>query len=157
MKLRSNLNPLGCKPQPWVHILGSSGEGWGAGPSQELAPGAAAPYAILSTHTCCSRVQDFYTSVLDVLTPDDVRVLAETEDELSRRGQFERVFPGPGASRYLRFFEQPRYFNILTAQWELRYHLCKGKGKSPPHPLETSRFLPQRPWLSGEGLAQHGP
>ncbi|XP_059583523.1 tubulin monoglutamylase TTLL4 isoform X2 [Alligator mississippiensis] len=72
--------------------------------------------------------QDFYTSVLDVLTPDDVRVLAETEDELSRRGQFERVFPGPGASRYLRFFEQPRYFNILTAQWELRYHLCKGKG-----------------------------
>uniref|UniRef100_A0A7M4FM62 Tubulin tyrosine ligase like 4 n=1 Tax=Crocodylus porosus TaxID=8502 RepID=A0A7M4FM62_CROPO len=86
--------------------------------------------------------QDFYTSVLDVLTPDDVRVLVETEDELSRRGQFERVFPGPGASRYLRFFEQPRYFNILTAQWELRYHLCKGKGKSPPHPLGSLQFLP---------------
>ncbi|PNJ36573.1 TTLL4 isoform 20, partial [Pongo abelii] len=30
--------------------------------------------------------QDFYASVLDVLTPDDVRILVEMEDEFSRRG-----------------------------------------------------------------------
>ncbi|NWS68557.1 TTLL4 polyglutamylase, partial [Crotophaga sulcirostris] len=72
--------------------------------------------------------QDFYSSVLDVLTPDDVRVLVETEDEYSRRGQFERVFPTHISMRYLRFFEQPRYFNILLTQWELKYYLNKHKG-----------------------------
>ncbi|KAM6421213.1 LOW QUALITY PROTEIN: tubulin monoglutamylase TTLL4 [Rhynochetos jubatus] len=72
--------------------------------------------------------QDFYSSVLDILTPDDVRILVETEDEYSRRGQFERVFPTHVSMRYLRFFEQPRYFNILVSQWELKYYLNKHKG-----------------------------
>ncbi|NWR50733.1 TTLL4 polyglutamylase, partial [Regulus satrapa] len=72
--------------------------------------------------------QDFYSSVLDILTPDDVRILVETEDEYSRRGQFERVFPSHISTRYLRFFEQPRYFNILVTQWELKYHLNRHKG-----------------------------
>ncbi|NXC19831.1 TTLL4 polyglutamylase, partial [Corythaeola cristata] len=72
--------------------------------------------------------QDFYSSVLDILTPDDVRILVETEDEYSRRGQFERVFPTHISMRYLRFFEQPRYFNILVTQWELKYYLNKCKG-----------------------------
>ncbi|XP_075368767.1 tubulin monoglutamylase TTLL4 [Mycteria americana] len=72
--------------------------------------------------------QDFYSSVLDILTPDDVRILVETEDEYSRRGQFERLFPTHISMRYLRFFEQPRYFNILVTQWELKYYLNKHKG-----------------------------
>ncbi|XP_008057051.1 tubulin polyglutamylase TTLL4 isoform X2 [Carlito syrichta] len=72
--------------------------------------------------------QDFYATVLDVLTPDDVRILVEMEDEFSRRGQFERIFPSRISSRYLRFFEQPRYFNILTTQWEQKYHGNKLKG-----------------------------
>ncbi|NXV02106.1 TTLL4 polyglutamylase, partial [Cettia cetti] len=72
--------------------------------------------------------QDFYSSVLDTLTPDDVRILVETEDEFSRRGQFERVFPSHVSMRYLRFFEQPRYFNILVTQWELKYYLNRHKG-----------------------------
>ncbi|XP_005485265.2 tubulin monoglutamylase TTLL4 isoform X1 [Zonotrichia albicollis] len=72
--------------------------------------------------------QDFYSSVLDILTPDDVRVLVETEDEYSRRGQFERVFPSHISMRYLRFFEQPRYFNILVTQWELKYYSNRHKG-----------------------------
>ncbi|NXE88990.1 TTLL4 polyglutamylase, partial [Menura novaehollandiae] len=72
--------------------------------------------------------QDFYSSVLDILTPDDVRILVETEDEYSRRGQFERVFPSHISMQYLRFFEQPRYFNILVTQWELKYCLNRHKG-----------------------------
>ncbi|XP_054827177.1 tubulin monoglutamylase TTLL4 isoform X2 [Eublepharis macularius] len=72
--------------------------------------------------------QEFYSTILDVLTPDDVRILIETEDEFARRGQFERVFPSRVSMRYLRFFEQPRYFNILVAQWELKYFLNKTKG-----------------------------
>ncbi|NXK96403.1 TTLL4 polyglutamylase, partial [Formicarius rufipectus] len=72
--------------------------------------------------------QDFYSSVLDILTPDDVRILVETEDEYSRRGEFERVFPSRISMEYLRFFEQPRYFNILVTQWELKYCLNRHKG-----------------------------
>ncbi|KAJ8352745.1 hypothetical protein SKAU_G00242210 [Synaphobranchus kaupii] len=70
----------------------------------------------------------FYSTVLDVLTPRDVRALSEAEDELSRRGQFERAFPSPTSARYLRFFEQPRYLNILLNQWEQKYWNNRSKG-----------------------------
>lgn len=66
--------------------------------------------------------------MLDVLTPDDVRVLAESEDELNRKGEFERIFPSPSSSRYLRFFECPRYLNILMDQWEQKYWNNRTKG-----------------------------
>nr|XP_014030156.1 unnamed protein product [Salmo salar] len=72
--------------------------------------------------------QDFFSSVLDVMTPEDVRVLAETEDELSRKGEFERVFPSHCSSRYLRFFKQPRYLNILLNQWETKYGQNRREG-----------------------------
>ncbi|XP_069717413.1 tubulin monoglutamylase TTLL4 isoform X2 [Phaenicophaeus curvirostris] len=90
--------------------------------------------------------QDFYSSVLDILTPDDVRVLVETEDEYSRRGQFERVFPTHISMRYLRFFEQPRYFNILVTQWELKYYLNKHKG------LELLKNWCAKGYHTGAGL-----
>uniref|UniRef100_A0A8C2W7B2 Tubulin polyglutamylase TTLL4 n=1 Tax=Chinchilla lanigera TaxID=34839 RepID=A0A8C2W7B2_CHILA len=72
--------------------------------------------------------QNIYSSVLDVLTPDDIRILVEMEDEFSRRGQFERIFPSHNSFRYLRFFEEPRYSNILTIQWEQKYHNNRAKG-----------------------------
>lgn len=71
--------------------------------------------------------QDFLSSVLDILTPEDVRVLAESEDELSRQGEFERIFPSQSSSRYLRFFECPRYLNILLDQWEQKYYNDRAK------------------------------
>ncbi|KAM9804686.1 tubulin monoglutamylase TTLL4 [Neosynchiropus ocellatus] len=74
--------------------------------------------------------QDFLSTMLDVLTPGDVRVLAESEDELSRRGQFERIFPSQSSSRYLRFFDVPRYYNILLDQWEQRHWGTRSKGIS---------------------------
>ncbi|KAM9305042.1 tubulin monoglutamylase TTLL4 [Gastrophryne carolinensis] len=73
--------------------------------------------------------KDLYATVLDQLTLEDVRVLMETEDELSRCGQFERVFPSAISSRYLRFFEQQRYFNILTNQWEQKYYNDRESGR----------------------------
>lgn len=63
-----------------------------------------------------------------MLTADDVRVLAESEDELSRKGDFERVFPSHTSTRYLRFFEQQHYLNILLNQWEQKYWLNRSKG-----------------------------
>ncbi|XP_041120721.1 tubulin polyglutamylase TTLL4 isoform X2 [Polyodon spathula] len=72
--------------------------------------------------------QEFYSSILEVLTVEDVRVLSDTEDEFCRRGEFERVYPSFSSSRYLRFFEQPRYLNILLNQWEQKYYLNKVRG-----------------------------
>ncbi|XP_060732719.1 tubulin polyglutamylase TTLL4 [Tachysurus vachellii] len=72
--------------------------------------------------------QDFCSTILEVLTPDDVRVLAESEDEMSRLGDFERVFPSPASFRYLRFFEHPRYLNILLNHWEQKYYLNRREG-----------------------------
>lgn len=72
--------------------------------------------------------QDLISTILEVLTPDDVRVLAESEDELSRLGEFERIFPSPASSRYLRFFEQPRYLNILLNQWEQKFGQNRSQG-----------------------------
>lgn len=72
--------------------------------------------------------QEFLSTVLDVLTPEDVRVLAESEDELSRKGEFERIFPSQSASRYLRFFECPRYFSLLLDQWEQKHWNNRTKG-----------------------------
>ncbi|XP_078408778.1 tubulin monoglutamylase TTLL4 isoform X2 [Cetorhinus maximus] len=68
-----------------------------------------------------SPPMNFYSTLLDILTPDDIRILMESEDEYNRQGQFERVFPSQHSTRYLRFFEQPRYFNILLDLWEQKY------------------------------------
>ncbi|KAG7331003.1 hypothetical protein KOW79_004972 [Hemibagrus wyckioides] len=82
--------------------------------------------------------QDSISTILEVLTPDDVRVLAESEDELSRLGEFERIFPSPASSRYLRFFEQPRYLNILLNQWEQKFGQNRSQG------IELLRSLCQK-------------
>lgn len=70
--------------------------------------------------------------MLDVLTPEDVRILAESEDELNRLGEFERIFPSPSSSRYLRFFECPRYLNIMLDQWEQKHWNNRTKGTHVP-------------------------
>ncbi|XP_069792027.1 tubulin monoglutamylase TTLL4 isoform X2 [Narcine bancroftii] len=74
-----------------------------------------------------SPSNDFYSSLLDILTPEDIQMLMESEDEYNRQGQFERIFPCLFSSRYLRFFEQPRYFNILLDLWEQKY----GRSRQP--------------------------
>nr|XP_032813155.1 tubulin polyglutamylase TTLL4-like [Petromyzon marinus] len=59
-------------------------------------------------------------TLLDTLTPGDVRVLVEAEDELRRCGRFERAFPSPSA-RYLVFFAQQRYHDLLLHRWALAH------------------------------------
>ncbi|KAJ8255837.1 hypothetical protein COCON_G00197010 [Conger conger] len=74
--------------------------------------------------------QEFLSSLLDVLTPGDVRALVQAEDELNRRGEFERVFPSSVSSRYMRFFQKPRYLNILLCMWEQQNRGDRGQGVS---------------------------
>lgn len=62
-------------------------------------------------------------TILDTLTPFDIRTLLLTLDEEKRSGNFERIFPDHTTSKYLRFFEHLKYSNLLLDQWCQRY--CK--------------------------------
>lgn len=64
----------------------------------------------------------FGESILSNLTQSDVRVLMLAEDELSRCGQFRRVFPSATSSQYLKYFDKPRYYNLLLDAWEQKYN-----------------------------------
>ncbi|KAG7503946.1 tubulin polyglutamylase TTLL4 isoform X1 [Solea senegalensis] len=94
----------------------------------ELSPDEKVKRAFYVTQRCAD--QGFLSTVMDILTPEDVRILAESEDEMNRLGDFERVFPSPTSSRYLRFFECPRYLNILMDQWEQKHWSNRAKGVS---------------------------
>ena len=44
-----------------------------------------------------------------------------TEDELNRSAPLERIFPSPTSHKYMKFLENPRYYNRLLDAWEHRY------------------------------------
>ncbi|OWF40925.1 tubulin polyglutamylase TTLL4-like [Mizuhopecten yessoensis] len=67
-------------------------------------------------------------TVLDVLTPDDIRILTESIDEDSRKGSFQRVFPTPNTHKYMHYFETHRYYNLLLDQYVQRYNRMEQKG-----------------------------
>ncbi|KAJ8314062.1 hypothetical protein KUTeg_008623 [Tegillarca granosa] len=79
----------------------------------------------------CQRHQDdqVVQTILDTLTPDDIRVLTESIDEDSRKGGFQRVFPTPNTQKYLRYFETARYGNLLLDQWVQRFNRMEQRGK----------------------------
>ncbi|KAK3748193.1 hypothetical protein QZH41_012997 [Actinostola sp. cb2023] len=60
-------------------------------------------------------------SILDVLTPNDIRILIEAEDEYSRRGCFQRAFPSMVSHKYLQFFQCKRYNDVLLDEWTRKY------------------------------------
>ena len=68
-------------------------------------------------------------TVFDVLTPDDLRILTESINEDSRKGDFVRVFPSPISHRYHKFFEHPRYYNLLLDQWIAQFGNMESEGK----------------------------
>ncbi|XP_071438796.1 tubulin monoglutamylase TTLL4-like isoform X2 [Hetaerina americana] len=60
-------------------------------------------------------------SILRILMPDDVRHLLIAEDELSQAVRFHRVYPAVGMHKYYKFFNGPRYYNMLHEAWEKHY------------------------------------
>ena len=67
-------------------------------------------------------------SIIDTLTPDDLRILIESIDEDSRKGSFQRVFPTPSTHRYLCYFENQRYYNLFLDHWCQRFNRIEAKG-----------------------------
>ncbi|VDK31702.1 unnamed protein product [Taenia asiatica] len=63
-------------------------------------------------------------SVLDFITPFDLRCLVQMLDAKNRAGAFQPVFPADNTSRtasYLRFFDEPRYANLLIFAYLDKY------------------------------------
>lgn len=77
--------------------------------------------------TSLMDVEEETSGLLESLTPDDVRVLVQSEDELSRCGSFKRVFPG-GRHGDVTLLAHRRYYNLLLAAWERRYGHQRHKG-----------------------------
>ena len=78
------------------------------------------------------------TTIFDTLTPDDIRMLTETVDEESRRGNMLRIFPAPNTVKYLRFLEVPRYYNLLLDQWVRKYYRMESRGERYFNPQNIS-------------------
>ncbi|KAI1299255.1 Tubulin polyglutamylase TTLL4 [Halotydeus destructor] len=77
----------------------------------------------------CHAIMDPNLNLLENLTPDDVRLLIETEDEMSRSGQFVRVFPTADTRTYLKYISPSSlYYNRLLADWEETYAFRKHEG-----------------------------
>ncbi|XP_040563399.1 tubulin monoglutamylase TTLL4 [Lepeophtheirus salmonis] len=65
--------------------------------------------------------ETYLESILEKLTPDDVRLLIRAEDELAQTKKFERIFPTKDTHSYFKFFEIPRYHNLFLDAWENKY------------------------------------
>ena len=100
-------------------------------------------YSYVETLQVCFVVclQHVQQSILDILTPDDVRHLTESIDEDSRKGGFQRVFPTPSSHKYLKYFETPRYYNLLLNQWVQRYNKMEHKGKLTTTTWNVSTYV----------------
>lgn len=100
-------------------------------------------------------VKRVMASLLNELTPDDVRSLIAGVDEFERRGAFERAFPPEPAGSpqsatsaandlayYMALFEQPRYYNLLAAAFLSRYNTrAKYQQGMPVAPRRALRML----------------
>lgn len=65
-------------------------------------------------------------SILDSLTPNDLRLLIELEDQFERKGNFTRIFPSYDTTHYLKYFLNVRYANLLMDEWINQYfHIRK--------------------------------
>lgn len=72
--------------------------------------------------------EEYLESILQDLTPDDVRHLIQYEDELTQIGNFQKIFPTKETHDYHQFFEAPRYYNMLFDAWETKQHANRAPG-----------------------------
>ncbi|CAI6365638.1 unnamed protein product [Macrosiphum euphorbiae] len=72
--------------------------------------------------------EEYIDSILDDLLPDDIRHLIVYEDELTQVGSFQKVFPTTSSSKYHKYFDSSRYYNMLLDAWECKYSNNRGEG-----------------------------
>lgn len=78
---------------------------------------------------CKLEDREFYLdSIIDDLTPDDVRHLIIYEDEMTQLGHFQKIFPTTETHTYFQYLEGSRYYNMLFDAWETKYHNHRSEG-----------------------------
>ena len=70
----------------------------------------------------------YLNTILDMLTPGDVRILISAEDELEIANNFERIYPTDKTFSYNKYFDEMRYYNMLMDAWETRFGSDRGTG-----------------------------
>ena len=60
---------------------------------------------------------ELHAACLNELPDEDLEVIMEAEDELRRRGHFERIYPCRNVAYYSQFFLSPRYNNVVLEKW----------------------------------------
>ena len=99
-------------------------------------PAAGATRSSLGTRT---QAADLARMRLADLSPQDIAVICETEDEFARRGHFVRVFPTrKSAAQYGHLFETARYNNLLLDMWLGKWKAQLGDSPSAPKQLQPA-------------------
>ena len=75
-----------------------------------------------------SSVASCQADILSDLTPCDLRVLMQAEEELSQTETFERIFPTDKTSHYLQFTSNCNYYDVLLSAWEHKYSGARDEG-----------------------------
>merc|ERR1711976_962647 len=71
----------------------------------------------------------YVDTILDDLTPNDVRVLIKTEEELSQTQHFTRLFPNENSHELFKYYyEGIPYNDKLLDAWEYKYSNQRSKG-----------------------------
>ncbi|KAJ1521378.1 hypothetical protein ONE63_003053 [Megalurothrips usitatus] len=96
-------------------------------------------------HQQSNSREDYLPTILNDLTPDDVRHLIQYEDELTQCGRFQKIFPTTSSHTYHQFFESPRYYNMLLDAWETKYHNNRQEGIRRLEELCVQKFHLQVP------------
>ena len=63
------------------------------------------------------------------LTSSDVRILIQTEEELSQTKGFTRLLPSRRNIKYLTYLEERGERDLLLSAWEERYHQSREEGR----------------------------
>ena len=66
------------------------------------------------------NIFELRSTALSQLCAEDLELICVAEDEHSRSGHWQRIFPCEGMERYLEYFEFPRYRNTVLAKWMAR-------------------------------------
>ncbi|OAF66947.1 Tubulin polyglutamylase ttll-4 [Intoshia linei] len=72
--------------------------------------------------SCQSYEIQVQHQILEILTPDDIRHLIQYIDEDARKQSFQRIFPTEKTQIYSKYFQIPRYYNLLLNRWNRKYH-----------------------------------
>eukprot|EP00096_Caligus_rogercresseyi_P013083 TRINITY_DN5740_c0_g1_i1.p1 TRINITY_DN5740_c0_g1~~TRINITY_DN5740_c0_g1_i1.p1 ORF type:complete len:274 (-),score=42.48 TRINITY_DN5740_c0_g1_i1:1082-1903(-) len=63
----------------------------------------------------------YLESILNELSPCDLRVLIKLEEERSQVCKFERVFPSPTSHKYFKYMDKIPYYDKLVDAYETKY------------------------------------